>query len=147
MTSRRRERGAAAVEVAVAAPLLFLLCFGAVEVARYEHFSILVANAARAGVQYGAQNPVTANDNAGMQTAALTDAQNLPGLAAVATHFCQCSDGSASTCASTDCPYPLHRITWVQVQTSGTFSSLLNFPGVPNTVTVGGNAVMRTAEP
>ncbi len=142
----RAEGGAAIVEISVVAPVLIFLCFGIVEIARYETFSIMVANAARAGVQYGAQNLVTALDNPGMQTAALSDAQNLSGISAVASHSCQCSDGSASSCLATDCPNPLHRIVWVQVQTTGRFSSLLSFPGLPATLTVGGTAIMRTAQ-
>ena len=33
----------------------------------------------------------------------VADAPNITGMTAVATHFCKCSDGTASTCLSTDC--------------------------------------------
>ncbi|GAC1533843.1 MAG: hypothetical protein NVS2B17_02040 [Candidatus Velthaea sp.] len=142
----RDEGGAAAVEIGAIAPILILMCFGIVEIARYENFSIMTVNAARAGVQYGAQNLVTAVDNAGMQTAALADAQNIAGLTATAKHYCQCSDGSTSACLASDCPAPLHRIVWVQVDTTGAFNSLLNFPGLPANITVGGTAIMRNLQ-
>ncbi|GAC1404701.1 MAG: hypothetical protein NVSMB64_08370 [Candidatus Velthaea sp.] len=145
-TFARDEGGSAAVEIGVIAPILIFMCFGIVEIARYENFSIMTVNAARAGVQYGAQNLVTAVDNTGMQNAALADGQNIAGLTATAKHYCQCSDGSASACLATDCPTPLHRIVWVQVNTTGTFSSLLNFPGLPASITLGGTAIMRNLQ-
>ena len=142
---RSADAGQALAEMAIIVPLLVLLLIGLVEVGRYAHFSILVSNAARAGVQYGAQNLVTAADNAAMQTAATADAQNIAGLSAVATHFCKCADGSASSCLPTDCSAS-HRLVYVQVDTTGTFSSLLNFSGIVPSLTIKGKAVMRAAQ-
>lgn len=142
----RREAGAAAVELAIMAPILILLCLGVIEIGRYENLSIKMVNAARAGVQYGAQSLVTASDNTGMQQAALADGENASGLTAVASHICQCSDGSASTCLSSDCPAPLHRIVWVTVTTTGRFSSILSAPGIPASIAVGSTAVMRSLQ-
>ena len=143
--TRSADPGQALAEVAVIVPLLVLLLIGLIEVGRYANFSILVRNAARAGVQYGAQNLVTAADNTAMQNAATADAQNIAGLTATATHFCKCSDGSASTCLPADCASS-HRLVYVQVDTTGTFSSLLNFGGIVPTLTVAGRAVMRAAQ-
>jgi hypothetical protein len=142
----RDERGAAAVELGVLAPVLIFVCLGLVEVGRYENFSIMTVNAARAGAQYGVQNLVTTADDTGIQRAALADGSNLSGLSATSRHFCQCSDGSASACLAGDCPLPLHRIVWVQVNTTGKYSSLLNFPGLPASITVGGTAIMRSQQ-
>jgi Flp pilus assembly protein TadG len=140
------DQGGAAVEAAIIGPMILFLAMGLVEMGRYADKSILVANAARAGVQYGTVNLSSAFDNTGMQNAALADGERLTGLTAVATHVCQCSDGSASTCAAGDCPYPLHRIVWVQVDTTGTFTSLINYPGVPQSLTIRGHALMRTGQ-
>ena len=142
---RRADAGQAIAEMAVIAPLLLLLLIGLVEVGRFANFSILVGNAAHAGVQYGSQNLVTAADNAGMQNAALADAQNVAGLTATATHFCKCSDGSASTCLPTDCAAS-HRLLYVQVDTTGTFPSLLHYPGVLGSLQINGHATMRAAQ-
>lgn len=142
----RHEAGGAAVELAVMAPILILLCLGVIEIGRYENVSIKMVNAARAGVQYGAQSLVTASNDAGMQQAALADGENASGLSAIATHICQCSDGSASTCLSSDCPAPLHRIVWVKVTTTGSFNSLLSVPGIPSSIAVGSTAVMRSLQ-
>lgn len=142
---RRCEAGVAAVEFALVAPVLMLLLLGLIEVGRYAYYSILVSNAARAGVSYGAANLVMAKDNTGMQQAALNDGGNVAGLTATASHYCQCADGSASSCLETDCTTS-HRIAYVQVQTTGRFSSLLHFPLLPNTFNVSSTAVMRVEQ-
>ena len=87
----RGDAGAALVEMTIVAPLLILLLIGIVEVARYATFAIMVGNAARAGVQYGAQSMVLALDSSGLQNAAKNDAQNIAGLQnPSAGYFCKC---------------------------------------------------------
>ena len=143
---RSDERGQAMAELAIIAPLMLVLVIGLVELGRYANFSIEVANAARAGVQYGAQNLAVANDNAGMQNAATADAPDLgAGISATATHFCTCANGATSTCQPTDCAGS-HRLLYVQVDTSETFNSMLHFPGVLNSLQVKGHAVMRVVQ-
>lgn len=142
----RDEDGAAMVEFAVFFPVFILLLVGLIEIGRFANFSIVVADAARAGVQYGAQNIITAADNAGMTSMALADGQNISGLTVTnAGHYCGCSDGSASTCLASDCALS-HRILWVTVTTQGQFPALLGFPGLPGTFTVQQTAVRRVAE-
>src|SRR5271168_4968317 len=99
-------------------------------------------SAARAGVQYGAQNLTTVSDSSGMQNAAKADAPNLTAMTATGSHYCQCSNGSASTCLSTDCASS-HRLTYVEVNTSATYTPLVNWPGVPTTTTLTSEAIMR----
>ena len=137
--------GAALTELVIVAPLLLILLIGLIEVGRFAQYSILVANAARAGVQYGAQDLGTAGDVTGIQTAAQNDA-NVTGLTVTPIKFCQCADGTASACLQTDCPTPNHRLVFVQVDVSGTIPSLLNYPGVPASQTVTSRAVMRVAQ-
>lgn len=140
--------GSALAEIAIISPMLVLLLIGLIEVGRFGNFAILAGNAARAGVQYGAQNTTAAADLGGMQTTALNDAQNISGLTATASNYCECADGSASSCLPTDCS-TTHRIMYVQVVTTGTMPSLTNYPGLPavlRTITVHGKAVMRVAQ-
>lgn len=140
-----RTRGQASVELALSLPLLLMMFLVVVETGRAFYIAISVANAARAGVQYGSQNLSTAADNAGMQAAASNDAPNLAGMTATATHFCKCSDGSASTCLSTDCAGS-HRLLYTQVKTSASYSPLINFMGILPKITVPGKAVMRVVQ-
>jgi Flp pilus assembly protein TadG len=141
---RSADRGQAIAELALVAPLVLILLIGAAEVARYANFSILVSNAARAGVQYGAQNLVTAADNAGMQSAAQADAQD-PSMTATASSFCTCANGNASTCQATDCPNS-HRLVYVKVDTSETYQSMLHYPGITPSLQIKGHAVMRVVQ-
>lgn len=145
--ARNSERGMAIVEFAILVPALMMLLIGLVEMGRFAYYSIIVANAARAGAQYGAQSLATAADFNGMKQAALTDGQNISGLTVptLPSNFCQCADGSASTCEATDCSSS-HRLTYVQVDTRGTYSSLFNYPGLPSTFTVNSQAIMQVGQ-
>lgn len=139
------EGGQNLLEFALFVPVILLLLVGAIEIGRLAYLSILVNNAAHAGVQYGAQSLATASDNTGMQNAALNDGQNIAGLTAAASYFCTCADGSSSACQPTDCAGS-HRLVYVQVNTTGQFQSLFAFPGLPASYTVSGQAVMRVAQ-
>jgi Flp pilus assembly protein TadG len=138
-------RGQASVELALSVPLLIALLLTVVEAGRICLVAMAIASAARAGVQYGAQNLTTVNDNTGMQQAATADAPNLAGMTATVVHFCKCSDGSASTCLATDCAAS-HRLTYVKVTTSATYTPWFNWPGLPVTTTLTSKAVMRVSQ-
>jgi len=139
------EGGQSLLEFALVTPVVLLLLVGAIEIGRLAYLSILVHNAAHAGVQYGAQSLATASNNSGMQNAALNDGQNISGLTANASHYCTCADGSSSSCQATDCAGS-HRLVYVQVDTTGRFQSLFSYPGLPPSYTVNGQAVMRVAQ-
>jgi Flp pilus assembly protein TadG len=138
-------RGQSVVEFALSVPLLIVLLLAAVEFGQIFYTQISVINAARAGVQYGAQNITSAGDASGMQQAALADAPNIAGLTATATHFCQCANGSASTCLATDCSGS-HRLLFVQVNTSAVYTPMMSYPGVPGSMTLTGQATMRVPQ-
>jgi len=140
-----RTRGQASVELALSLPLLLMMFLLVVEMGRAFYIAISVSNAARAGVQYGSQNLSTAADNAGMEAAAASNAPNIVGMTATATHFCQCANGSASTCLSTDCSGN-HRLLYTQVNTSAPYTPLVNFMGILPSMTVPGKAVMRVVQ-
>ena len=145
---RAGQAGQAIVELIVVVPLLLIVLLGLIEVGRIGDFAIRVANAARAGVQYGAQNIATASDTQGMQNAANADAQYAAITSVAAPTYCTCADGTASTCLATDCAAS-HRIQWVSVTASGTYVSPLNsqfLPAVLRSLTIRQTAVMRVAE-
>jgi Flp pilus assembly protein TadG len=68
-----KQRGQSFVEVAFGLPVLLILLVGIVEIGRFAFYSVVVAGAARAGAQYGAQNLATAADTAGIIHAAQND--------------------------------------------------------------------------
>jgi Flp pilus assembly protein TadG len=147
-TRRRRDgggRGQASVELALSLPLLLMMFLVVVETGRAFYIAISLSNAARAGVQYGSQNLTTAGDNAGMQAAAANDAPNLVAMTATATHFCVCSDGTASTCLATDCAAS-HRLLYTEVTTSASYKPLISFMEILPPITVPGKAIMRVVQ-
>jgi Flp pilus assembly protein TadG len=150
----RSESGDSLVEMALLLPILTMLLLGTVDLGRLSYMSIEVSNAARAGVQYGQQNPTTWADVTGMQTAATNDATDLVGatqgnLTAVATYWCQCSDGTSVTpncfpgtpsCATT------HRVDYVKVVTTATYKPWFPCPGIPSSTNLTSQAVMRAGQ-
>jgi Flp pilus assembly protein TadG len=140
-----RDAGQSLVEVAILFPVLILLLIGAVEFGRLTYAGMAVTNAAHAGVQYGAQNHITALDNAGMQQAATTDGKKVSGISASGSHFCACSNGAASTCLPTDCS-GARIIEYVRVNTSATVNPLFHYPGSPATFNLTGQATMRVQQ-
>ncbi len=145
---RRSDTGTAMVEFSILAPVFVFLLIGVIEVGRFAFFAILAANAARAGVQYGAQNTTTAIQTANIQNAALQDGQNLAnwtsnGGSITVKDLCSVNGAAPATCVGTG--VPVNTVYYVQVQVKGVFSSLLNYPGIPNNVPISGSAIMRVA--
>jgi Flp pilus assembly protein TadG len=153
----RSQSGQSLVELALLTPILLLLVVGTVEMGRYTSLSILVGNAARAGAEYGAQNPTTAGDSAGIQNAAMADLKDISGFktqpTVTSTFVCGCDNGgtiipSPETFAacSVTCNVGAHLVTSVQVTVTGTFSSMFNYPGIPSPLTITSTATERVAE-
>jgi Flp pilus assembly protein TadG len=146
------KRGQSAVELALLSPVLALLLLVVVDLGRLFYLSIEVNSGARAGVQYGAQNSGTAVDNAGMVQAAKQDAADIGGtwwgtatnFTATAKHFCQCADGSASSCGSGACGGG-QQYTLVEVDTTASCKPMFSYVGLPATITLKGKAVMRAS--
>jgi Flp pilus assembly protein TadG len=136
MTLIRSEKGAALVEFAVVAPVLAFLLVGIIDFGRYTYDGILAANAARAAASYGAQNLTTAEDTTTMQTVGQEDSQ---GLTLTVTPTVVCMSGSTVvTCGTSG------ETVYVNVKTSGSYSPLIRYAGMPSTtLTVSGSATMR----
>ncbi len=138
----RSESGTSLIEFALVFPVLVFLLIGLIEVGRYAYFAIVAANAARAGVQYGAQSLSTAQNTSGMQNAASQDAMNLSSLTANAQYLCSQNGSTPAKCATGAAPTS-GNVYYVKVQVTGTFKSLLSYPGIPTNVPVSGGAIMR----
>lgn len=142
------ESGQSLVELCVGFSLLVLILLGAVEFGQVAFTSIKVANAAKAGVQYGsgvtyisgvAQGGCNAGDSTGIQNAVQAAAPTLSGITSAPTISCACSDGSASTCANTDCPNS-HREETLTVQTQYTLTPIIRMQVFPSSFTLKGQA-------
>jgi Flp pilus assembly protein TadG len=141
------EHGQSIVELALVIPVLLLLLVGIIEVGRFAYYSILVANAARAGAQYGAQSLTTAADTTGITTAGQNDGQNVTGLTVTSIQQCGCNGASlGGVCPATGCAAPDHPLVYVQVTATGVFDPLFSYPGVSNQITVTSVEKMRVAQ-
>ena len=144
------QTGASLVELAFVIPFLVLLALGAIDFGRAYYLSIEVANAARAGAQYGAANGNLTNLS-GMQTAANQDAFDVPGgVAPIAVWGCECSDGSSAVelCSSPPtCPGgPIYLVDYVQVNTSATYQLIIPWPGGASSIPLSGQAKIRVEQ-
>jgi Flp pilus assembly protein TadG len=140
--------GQAFVELALVLPIFVILLLGVAEVGRLAYASIEVSNAARAGASYAAQNHITASNSLDINNAAKQDAPEISGIAATATQLCSCTNGTVITCANAGvrCISPGRIIESVQVNTSASVNTLFHLPGIPNQVTLTGQAIMMVEQ-
>ena len=152
----RSESGNALVELAVCLPLLVLTLIGTADFARVFYTSIELTSAARAGAQYGAHDSVQSSDTATMQTTAAA-AVNITGVTASAARLCQCASDAGAFSATTPanscttlpavaCPGGLHRVMTVTVTTQKTFTTIVNYVGIPSSMALTRSATLRVSE-
>jgi Flp pilus assembly protein TadG len=145
-----RERGASLAEFALMIPFLGLLLFGVIDFGHAFYLGIEVNNAAYAGALYGVENRT---DTTGMQNAATEDAPDVPGMTAVATQGCECSDGSnatAGTCWTTaslpSCGSGTYVVYYVSVTTTASYQPIIPWPSFPSTISLQGSAKLRAGQ-
>src|SRR5450759_3579990 len=138
--NRNRRKGAAAVEFALLGTVFVVLLGIAMDYSRLFYASIEVANAAKAGAQYGAQDTTHASDFTGMQNAAKNDAANVTNLTATASQFCTCPDNGSTTCGTGGCS---GKRTYVKVVTNATFSTLGTYLMLPSSTPISATVEMR----
>jgi len=147
----KSDHGAALVELAFVAPILFLLLFGAVSLGRAYYVNLEVTNAAHAGAEYGMQNP---SDTAGMSAAAQASAPDVTLNTPTVTRGCECSDGTSYSANCSPVPTctastarsntPVRRVS---VTASSAYRSFVSWPGVPSSITLSSTATIRANYP
>lgn len=132
------------IEAGLLIPMMFLLCCGAMDFARVVYAGIEVANAARAGVQFGALTPGNSGNTAGMIQAATDDAADLGSgnVTATASNFCACTGTTGTVACSSTCTGATPN-GYVTVTANYTFNTLFPCPGVPSQVVLSRTAKMR----
>lgn len=142
----RADWGGALIETALALPLLSLLLLGASEFGLVDYEAIEVTNAAKAGVQYGAQSAARSGDTGGIQNAATLDAPNITlGTTTVARSYI-CSDGSSPTGTPPACGSGLALETILTVKTQATFIPLIHIPFVTPSFSLHGQATQKVLQ-
>ncbi|MBC7223738.1 MAG: pilus assembly protein, partial [Anaerolineae bacterium] len=104
---------------------------GIFEFGRLWYANITVANAARMGAEYGALNPITAQDTAGIQNTVRAE---------LSTLFHVDADNPAISVLRGSDPYGQ---PFVSVTVTYTFYRILPVPGFPGTVRITKTAIMR----
>ncbi len=138
------------VEAALAAPLMMLVLLLIIEAGRMMYLSIALQHAAMEGAAYGAT--VTADSDFTGMKAAASDDIDASGLvnelypknnfAATASSFCECADGSSTSCTDDTCTTG-PEVVFVQVDTSATYSTLVSYLSLPGSFTMTGQAILR----
>ena len=126
LASLRSRRGVAAVELALFAPILLLFLVAVVDFGLWIREQMKMTSAARAGVQFVLQDPVS---NAGNIAAIQLAAGNASGLDVNAItvtprEFCECPNGTTLAVCTADCPgFPTpQRLKYFEVTVTGTFT-------------------------
>jgi Flp pilus assembly protein TadG len=131
------------VEFVVALPLLMLLFVGVADYARIHSRASVVATAARAGAQYGAQNLTTSGDTANINQSARNEAVEVGTISVQPSRVCRCSNGAIVNCISGTCAgYGAPRV-YVVVTTSASIATLIDYPGLPRSIPVSRTASLR----
>jgi Flp pilus assembly protein TadG len=138
----RLRRGTATFEFALIAPLLLLLVAGVLDYTTLLRTAIAVADAARAGAQFGSLSAANATNISGMQTAAVNAAPDITGLTATGAKVCQCSDGSTINCSGGTCSTGPVRV-YAQVTVQATCTAIFSYSQLPFTGAVSAKASMR----
>ncbi len=136
-------RGVSSVEFALAVPLLVAILTVLVDFGMGFYQKMQVEDAAQAGTQYALLHGWDSN---AIQTAVLS-ATTLSGVSAspVPTKTCGCASGTTVTAADCSgvCPNGLSPGTYVTVNAQATYTPLISYPVMGNTVTLTGQSVAR----
>jgi Flp pilus assembly protein TadG len=125
-----KHRGLAAVELATCLPLLTLICLGICDFSRVFYDKVALNNCARNGALF-ANNPSLAAGTPYTNTtaAALANASNLSPTPTV------------TTASGTDA----NGYKYIEVTVSYTFTTLINYPGLANTVPLSSKVRMMSS--
>ncbi len=144
LTSLRGERaGNAAMELALLASPLILLLVGIADYGSATYRNMQVQHAAQAGAEYAIKNGFSSSAIA----TAVTGATSYSGIAATPApaQSCGCASGTtinSATCGST-CAGGAAAGTYVTVSAQATYSTLIPYPGIPNSFALTAAATVR----
>jgi Flp pilus assembly protein TadG len=133
----RKRRGAAALELAFALPILIFLAVWCVDYGRYAWFSIGVQNAARAAAEYAIMSPYTTSGKAAWTTAVTTAAQDEMTTQTGYSSGLSVAVQPVTFEKSTGLPIISLTITYTG------FSTIINWPGITHNPTLTSSIYIR----
>jgi Flp pilus assembly protein TadG len=135
--------GVAAVEFSIVAPLMILMVLCTIDLGLGTFRMLQVENAAHAGSQYA----ILRGFNASAITTAITSATSFSDITASPAPytFSGCATTSGVTTVSADalCADGSTPGTYVTASSSGTYSTLFSYPGIPNSFQFKGQSTVR----
>jgi Flp pilus assembly protein TadG len=131
----RRCRGVAAVEFAVAVPVLLLLALGCADLGRAFSAYLIVSNAARVGAEYGASHGYTSYTYSSWQSQVIQQATN-EAQGSLAFNAAELTTVVSTTPITAN----LYEVT---VTTTYPFSMIATWPGLPQQFNVTHSVTMQ----
>jgi Flp pilus assembly protein TadG len=140
----RSERGGALVELAVVLPVLVLIAIGVMDYGRVYYTSVTVANAARAGAEWGAYGRAgSSTADADIQNFAKIEGAEAGTLTVTSSTVCRCSPTAATISCSNSCGGYGAPQVYVTATATKSVALILKYPGLPASVTISRSATFR----
>lgn len=135
------ERGVAAVEFSMIAPILILLMVGIMDMGMYVRDQMKLEQISRASVDYVLNGGL--DENIGTEVLDYYDPEHASDYTITTERVCTCSDGAAQECGAVTCEFGDYSRQYVQVSIDRNFSTLFPYPGIPDELTLHGYSRMR----
>jgi len=135
--------GNISVELALVLPFLLMLVMGAYDFGRGFTEKLRLNSAARAGAQYALQNYNMVGDEEGVRQSARDDAEDVDAtLTVTPRYFCTCLTGGEIACG-TSCAGGEVPMRYIEVDVSGPFELMFDYPMTSDSMTLQGHAELR----
>jgi len=135
--------GNISVEFALVLPFLMMLVMGAYDFGRGFTEKLRLNSAARAGAQYALQKYNMVGDDAGVIQSARDDAEDVNDtLNVTPRYFCTCLTGGGIPCG-TSCAGGEVPMRYIEVDVSGPFEFMFDYPMTSGSMTLQGHAELR----
>jgi len=141
---KRSQVGGAVAEFAIVLPVLILFAVGVMDYGRVFFRSIMVANAARAGAEWGAFDPVHFSDKVGTEAFSKLEAQEIGSLIVSSQKICRCGD-NVVPCSNVCSGYGAPRV-YVEVTATDSVPMIFKYPGLPPKVAISRTATFRAPQ-
>ena len=139
----RDEAGSVMVELALLLPVLTLLLLGAMDFSRVFFYAVELGSAVTAGAEYGARNTDTATNYTAINSTVTGDAADLTGVSASSTSYCSCPGVGGTVACTSNCTGYGKPKMYVSVTGNYTWTSWVNWPGIPHSVALTRTVYMR----
>src|SRR5262249_706769 len=136
--------GVAAIEMALATPILLLMVTGSFDFGRILYQEHRLTAAARAGTQYAMQSSSTRTDTANITAAVRADANDTTAKSLTGpSSVCTCPNGTTVCSTGANCSGSTVAGTYVKVTVSMSYSTLVHYPFIASPISLSGRSLIR----